>query len=157
VDRVLVGGVLLRQSRLVLGPTQPPVQWVPSYFPRRKAARGWRWPRPPPQSSAEAEEIIELYLYWPCKPSWPVPGWCASLAFWCIGWSESSLMYFSLQINNRLTDFRSTQYTYYADYLFLVCHKHVNVYFIDNKMTDVLHNWTKIISGYVEYRNKKHS
>jgi len=38
-----------------------------------KGARAWSWPRTP--SSAEVKERVEVYLYSPSGPSWPVPGW----------------------------------------------------------------------------------
>jgi len=48
-------------SRLALGPTQPPVQWVPGL------SWGYRWQGcgadPPPPSSAKVLEGVELYLY----------------------------------------------------------------------------------------------
>jgi len=31
-------------SRLVLGPTQPSVKWVPEFLSRGKAAGAWSWP-----------------------------------------------------------------------------------------------------------------
>jgi hypothetical protein len=42
-----------------------------------KTAGSWRWP--PTPSSAEVEEIVELCLYSPSGPSWPVLGWSLPL------------------------------------------------------------------------------
>ena len=46
-----------------LGPTQPPVQWVPGSFLGGKAAGAWRWPHTP--SIVEVKKGTELYLYSP--------------------------------------------------------------------------------------------
>jgi hypothetical protein len=35
------GRDFLQPSRPVLGPTQPPIQWVPGLFPRGKATGAW--------------------------------------------------------------------------------------------------------------------
>ena len=65
--------------QLSLGPTQPPVRWVIGSFP------GLKQPRHgidhPPPFSAEVKERVELYLYSPSGPSWPVLGWALPLPF----------------------------------------------------------------------------
>ena len=48
---------------LALGPTQPPVQWVPG-----------RGVHHPPPSSAEVKKSVELYLCSTSGPAWPVLG-----------------------------------------------------------------------------------
>jgi hypothetical protein len=56
-------------SRTALGPTQPPIQWVPGTLslgvkrPGREAVHS-------PPSSAEVKECVELYLHSPNTPSW---------------------------------------------------------------------------------------
>jgi hypothetical protein len=57
-------------SRTALGPTQPPIQWVPGAIslegvkqPRREADHS-------PPSSAEVKECVELYLHFSNTPSW---------------------------------------------------------------------------------------
>jgi hypothetical protein len=72
-DRIPVGGEIFPYlSRPALGPTQPPIQWVSGL------SRGVKWPGRdvdhPPPSSAEVEGRVELYIFTPFGPSWPVLG-----------------------------------------------------------------------------------
>ena len=59
-------------STPVLGPTQPPVQWVPGLSP------GVKWPGRgadhPPPFKRRGHERVGLYLYSPSGPQWPVIG-----------------------------------------------------------------------------------
>jgi len=70
-------------------PTQPPTRWVYRVFPGGKRAAAWRWP--PTLFSAEVKERVELHLYSPSGPSWPVLGWFLPLLY--------SEICFALQIN----------------------------------------------------------
>ena len=59
-------------SRPALGPPQPPVQWVPGLSPGVK--RPGCGADHPPSSKRRGHERVELYLYSPSGPSWPVMG-----------------------------------------------------------------------------------
>ena len=48
-------------------------------FPGDKAAGAWLWP--PTPSSVEVKERVQLYLYSPSGPSWPVLGWTLPLTY----------------------------------------------------------------------------
>ena len=69
LDRIISqrGRYFLHPSRLGLGPTQPPVQWVLGSFPKGKAAGVWCWQ--PTSSSAKFKERVQLYLYSQTPPS----------------------------------------------------------------------------------------
>ena len=73
-------------SRPALGPTQPPVQWVPGFS--RGVKRPGRGVDHPPPSSAEVEGRAELYICSPSGPSWPVIGrtlpYVSHFSFWII-------------------------------------------------------------------------
>jgi hypothetical protein len=56
-------------SRMVLGPTQPPIQWVPAVL-SLGVKRPGREANYSPPSSAEVTECVELYLHSPNTPSW---------------------------------------------------------------------------------------
>ena len=61
----------LHPLRPAVGPTQPPIQWVQGLSPGWKSDRGRGIDHPPP-SSAEVKKRVEVYLYSPSGPSWPV-------------------------------------------------------------------------------------
>jgi hypothetical protein len=56
-------------SRTALGPTQPPIQWVPWALSLGVKRTGRKADHSPP-SSAEVKEWVELYLYSPNTPAW---------------------------------------------------------------------------------------
>jgi hypothetical protein len=62
------GREFLHLSRQALGPTQPPIQWIPGLH------QGVEWPghgaNHPPSSSAEVKTRVELYII--SGPLWPL-------------------------------------------------------------------------------------
>ena len=63
----------LHLSRADLGPTEPPVRWVPGHLLGVKAVGSWRWP--PTVSRAEIKERVEVHPYSISETSWPELGW----------------------------------------------------------------------------------
>jgi hypothetical protein len=56
-------------SRTALGPTQPPIQWVPGALSLGVKRPGSEADHSPP-TSAEVKECMQLYLHSPNTPSW---------------------------------------------------------------------------------------
>jgi hypothetical protein len=76
------GGEILRTRPD--GPWGPPSLLYNVYFvfPGGKSAGVWRWP--PTPSSAEVKQRVELYLYSPSGPRWPVLVWTLPLPYFII-------------------------------------------------------------------------
>jgi hypothetical protein len=98
------GWDFLHLSRLVLGLTQSPIQ-LPGIFP--EPGHGVECL---PPSSAKVKEKVELYLYSPSGPLWPVLGWTlpwlylysrTSKSLLCLGqvwhWSNGYLLIFVIK------------------------------------------------------------
>ena len=77
-------------SRPAIGPTQPPVQWVPGV---NRPGRGADHPSPPKN---RGHERVELYLYSPSGPSWPDIGWISFYRF-----PQRYLCYSALHIHKK--------------------------------------------------------
>jgi hypothetical protein len=75
-DRIPVGAIFSLPVQTGPG-AHPASQTVYRVFPGHKAAWAWRWH--PAPSSAEFKVRLELYLYSPYGPSWPVSGWTLPL------------------------------------------------------------------------------
>jgi len=71
------GGEIFRtRPDWLWGPPSILYNWY-RVFPGCKAAGAWRWP--PTPSRPEVKERVQLYLYSPSGPSWPVLGWTLPL------------------------------------------------------------------------------
>jgi len=56
------------------GAHSAPIQWVPGLYWGGGVKRPGRGVEDPPSSRAEVKKRIELYLYSPSGPTWPVLG-----------------------------------------------------------------------------------
>jgi hypothetical protein len=75
-----LGQDFLQPSIPAMGLTQPPIQWVLGIS--RGVKQSGHGVDPPPASSAEIKESVELYLY--SGLSWPVLAWTLALPLPCI-------------------------------------------------------------------------
>ena len=76
------GRDFLHLSRPALGPPSLQYNGYRVFF-RDKAPGAWLWP--PTPSTTEVKERVELYLYSPPGPSWPLLGWNLPLPLPMIG------------------------------------------------------------------------
>jgi hypothetical protein len=72
-------------SSPVLRPTQLTVLWVPAHSRRYRSRCVVDHPS---SSSAEVKKTVELYLYSPAGPSWPVQGWNLPFSFCRSYWTR---------------------------------------------------------------------
>ena len=70
--------IFLHLSRPALGPTQPPIEWVPGLS---RGYSGWGVALIATLFSAEVKERVEPYLFSPSGPSWPFLGWNLSFLY----------------------------------------------------------------------------
>jgi hypothetical protein len=84
------GRDFLHPFRPALGPTQPPIQWVPCLS--RGVKRPGRGVDHPPTFSAEVKERVELYMCSPFEPSWPVLGWTLLLSLITEGYQTQDFL-----------------------------------------------------------------
>jgi len=74
------GQNFLHTFRPALGHIQPPVRWLLSLLPGRTVVGVWQWP--PTLPSAKVKERVQLCLYSPPGPSWPMLGWTLPSSFY---------------------------------------------------------------------------
>jgi hypothetical protein len=83
------GGDFPHPSRTALEPTQPPVKLVPGLS--RGVKRPGRGADHTPPSKCQGHERVELHLYSPSGPSWPVIGRTFTFLLYTIGGSLSMM------------------------------------------------------------------
>ena len=140
-----------------MGPTQPPIQWVPVLFPGCKTTGAWRWS--PTPSSAGVKERVEPYLYSPSGPSLPVLGWTLPLPLLII-----KLVFFTINLKPNILDHwfcrsspsKKDTYSASQENLFLSVHKALSRIRWNQSITSqpisLIHililspNWMKLLS-----------
>jgi len=113
--------VVARFSSMVLGPTQPILQWVTGLYPGGKAAEVWCWT--PISPSTEVTERVQLYFY-SSGPSRTVLRWtfyCHQKSQTYVRWQRTDKrpwIFFSLRRDESNDDCDVAQY-----FVFIPCSK----------------------------------